>query len=266
MKGGLAVALRLAAAVSEPTRDVTYVFYDCEEVEQSRNGLARLQRERPDRLMADLAVLMEPTGGVVEAGCQGTMRVEVVAAGRRAHSARSWMGENAIHAAGEILVRLNRYGPRKPVIDGLEFHEGLNAVFVSGGVAGNVIPDRCTVTVNYRFAPDITTEYAEGWLRDFFDGFDVTVVDSAPGALPGLDRTAAAAFVDAVGAADSVRPKFGWTDVARFAAEGIAAVNYGPGDPSLAHTAAEHVADAEIVQCEDRLRAWLAPTLASVNR
>jgi succinyl-diaminopimelate desuccinylase len=245
---------------------VTYLFYDGEEVEQSRNGLARLQRERPERLAADLAVLMEPTGCAVEAGCQGTMRVEVVAGGRRSHSARSWMGDNAIHAAGEILARLSRYQPRKPVIDGLEFHEGLNAVFVSGGVAGNVIPDKCTVTVNYRFAPDVTPERAESWLRDYFDGFDVTVVDSAPGALPGLNRAAAAAFVDAIGAADDVRPKFGWTDVARFAAEGIPAVNYGPGDPSLAHTAAEHVAEAEIVQCEDRLRAWLASTLVSVNR
>jgi succinyl-diaminopimelate desuccinylase len=257
MKGGLAVALRLAAGIPEPARDVTYVFYDCEEVEQSRSGLARVQRQHPEWLAADFAVLMEPTDCRIEAGCQGTMRIEVMATGLRAHTARSWMGANAIHAAGEIVDRLVRFEPRRPVIDGLEYREGLNAVRISGGVAGNVIPDQCTVTVNYRFAPDRTSEQAELWLRDFFDGFDVTVVDSAAGALPGLDRPAAAAFVEAVGGGTPARPKFGWTDVARFAAAGMPAVNYGPGNPSLAHTADEQVAEADIVRCEDRLRAWL---------
>jgi succinyl-diaminopimelate desuccinylase len=255
MKGGVAVGLHLAATVVEPVRDVTYLFYECEEVEEERNGLNRLSRERPDLLAADFAVLMEPSDGVVEAGCQGTLRVEVTTYGERAHSARSWMGSNAIHAAGEILRRLEGYEPRRPVIDGLTYHEGLNAVFVSGGVAGNVVPDRCVVTVNHRFAPDRTEEEALAFLRAFFDGYDVVVTDSAPGARPGLSVPAAAAFVEAVGG--GVNPKFGWTDVARFSALGVPAVNYGPGDPVYAHKQDEHVPVDQVVAVADRLRQWL---------
>jgi succinyl-diaminopimelate desuccinylase len=181
--------------------------------------------------------------------------VEVRASGARAHSARSWRGVNAIHAAGDILDRLNGYEPRRPVIDGLEFHEGLNAVAIHGGVAGNVIPDECVVEVNYRFAPDRSEEQALAFVQDFFEGYDVTLTDTAPGALPGLDRPAAKAFVDAVGG--SPNPKFGWTDVARFTVLGVPAVNYGPGDPMLAHTREEHVPVADIERCEQQLRAWL---------
>ncbi len=255
MKGGVAVALRLAATVAEPVRDVTYVFYEAEEVEERFNGLRRLAETRPDLLAGDFAVLMEPSGAGVEAGCQGTLRAEVRTVGRRAHSARSWLGENAIHAAGEVLDRLRAYVPREPEIDGLRYHEGLNAVLVSGGVAGNVIPDACTVTVNYRFAPDRSEVEAAAHVREVFAGFEVDVVDVAPGALPGLGHPAAEAFVAAVGG--GVRPKFGWTDVARFSALGMPAVNYGPGDPSLAHTREEYVETAQLVDCEERMRSWL---------
>jgi len=256
MKAGLAVALRLAAGISEPTRDVTYVFYDGEEVEESRNGLRRLQLTHPQWLAADFAVLMEPSGATVEGGCQGTVRAEVRAGGHRAHSARSWLGVNAIHAAGEILERLRGYDPRGVVIDTLEYREGLNAVFVRGGVAGNVIPDEAVVTVNYRFAPDRTLAQAADHVRAVFDGFEVTIMDGAAGALPGLSRPAAAAFVAAVGKAP--RPKFGWTDVARFTEMSVPAVNYGPGDPNLAHTREEFVQEAEILECEQRMLSWLA--------
>jgi succinyl-diaminopimelate desuccinylase len=253
MKGGVAVGLRLAAALVEPTRDVTYVFYDGEEVEESRNGLRRLQLQHPDWLAADFAVLMEPSGATVEGGCQGTLRADVVVGGRRAHSARSWLGVNAIHEAGLVLDRLRAYPPRLVTIDGLEYHEGLNAVQVSGGVAGNVIPDECVVSVNFRFAPDRSV--AED-VRSVFTGYEVRVTDAAPGALPGLDRPAAAAFVAAIG--KEPRPKFGWTDVARFTELGVPAVNYGPGDPNLAHTREEYVPEAEIVECEERMLAWLS--------
>jgi succinyl-diaminopimelate desuccinylase len=256
MKSGVAVALRLAAGLPEPSRDVTYVFYDCEEVEAERNGLLRLSRARPELLAADFAVLMEPTGALVEGGCQGTMRAQIRLAGERAHSARSWMGHNAIHDAGPLLDILRRYEPRQPVVDGLAFHEGLNAVAISGGVAGNVIPDECTVTVNYRFAPDRDVDAAAGHLREVFAGWDVCVTDAAGGARPGLDRPAAASFVAAMGG--QPRAKFGWTDVARFDALGIPAVNYGPGNSLVAHARHEHVALAEIEQCESRMRAWLA--------
>ncbi|MBC6457814.1 succinyl-diaminopimelate desuccinylase [Actinomadura sp. HBU206391] len=255
MKSGLAVLLRLAVTLPEPTRDVTYVVYDCEEIEAERNGLRRLARTRPELLKADFAVLMEPTSAQVEGGCQGTMRVEVRAAGERAHSARAWMGSNAIHNAGAILDVLRAYEPAGPVVDGLEYHEGLNAVFVRGGVAGNVIPDECVVTVNYRFAPDKSVDEAEAYLRDLFGAFEVSVTDAAPAARPGLDHPAAAAFVKAIGG--KAKAKLGWTDVARFAELGIPAVNYGPGEPTLAHTKGEYVEIPRIFACEDRMRTWL---------
>ena len=255
MKSGVAIQLRLAAALGSPVRDVTYVFYDCEEVEAERNGLGRLSRDEPGLLAGDFAVLLEPTSGVVEGGCQGTLRADVAAAGERAHSARAWMGRNAIHEADGILRVLRDYQPRRPDVDGLAYREGLNAVAVSGGVAGNVIPDLCTVTVNFRFAPDLSPDQAADHVREVFDGWPVTVLDVAPGARPGLDRPAAASFVAAVGGVP--RAKLGWTDVARFAAFGIPAVNYGPGEPELAHTKGEYVEIPKIAACEDRLRNWL---------
>jgi succinyl-diaminopimelate desuccinylase len=255
MKGGVAVALQLAATVAEPVRDVTYVFYEAEEIAARFNGLGRLARERPELLAGDFAILMEPSVASVEAGCQGTMRVDVVTRGERAHAARSWTGHNAIHDAAEVLVRLRDYEPRRVVIDGLEYRDGLNAVGIRGGVAGNVVPDLATVTVNYRFAPDRSEDEALAHLREVFDGFELTVTDSAPGALPGLDQPAAAAFVETLGA--EPRPKFGWTDVAQFTQLGIPAVNYGPGDPIYAHKQDEHVPVAHLRSVEDALRRWL---------
>jgi succinyl-diaminopimelate desuccinylase len=256
MKSGVAVQLRLAAALASPVMDVTYVFYDCEEVEAERNGLLRLSRDAPELLAGDFAVLLEPTGGVVEGGCQGTLRAAITAAGERAHSARAWMGRNAIHEAAGILQVLRAYQPRTPEVDGLTYREGLNAVAISGGIAGNVIPDSCVVTVNFRFAPDRTAGQAADHVRELFAGWPVTVLDTAPGARPGLDRPAAASFVAAVGGAP--RAKLGWTDVARFAELGIPAVNYGPGEPEVAHSRGEYVEIAKIAECEARMRAWLA--------
>ncbi|AEW96351.1 MULTISPECIES: succinyl-diaminopimelate desuccinylase [Streptomycetaceae] len=255
MKSGVAVQLRLAATVPAPNRDLTFVFYDAEEIAAEFNGLKRLAEHRPEWLAGDFAVLLEPTSAQVEGGCQGTMRVRVETTGRRAHSARSWLGENAIHAAAPVLARLAAYTPRQVEIDGLTYREGLNAVLIEGGHAGNVIPDACAVTVNYRFAPDRGEREALAHVREVFDGFTVVLTDSAPGALPGLSHPAAAAFTAAVGGEPAA--KAGWTDVARFAALGIPAVNYGPGDPKLAHTREEHVRTADVLACEERLRRWL---------
>jgi succinyl-diaminopimelate desuccinylase len=256
MKSGVAVQLRLAASLTDPRRDVTYVFYDGEEVEAERNGLLRLSRNSPDLLDGDLAVLLEPTDGRIEGGCQGTMRAEVMARGKRAHSARSWNGLNAIHQAGAILDVLRAYVPREPEVDGLTYHEGLNAVYISGGVAHNVIPDECVVTVNYRWAPDRTVEEAQQHLREVFGEWEVEFSDWAAGARPGLTDPAAASLLAVVGG--TPRAKFGWTDVARFAELGMPAVNYGPGDPEIAHSRAEHVPAAQIAEVEDRLRRWLS--------
>ncbi len=255
MKAGDAVILRLAACVTEPNRDITFILYEAEEIESEFNGLRLLAESDPDLMAADFAILMEPSDAIVEAGCQGTLRADVRTTGERAHSARSWRGVNAIHGAAEILNRLADYDPRQPVIDGLTYRDGLNAVGISGGVAGNVIPDECVISVNYRFAPDRSANEAEAFVHDFFKGYDVSVMDVAPGALPGLSHPAAAAFVAAVGG--EVKPKFGWTDVSRFSALGVPAVNFGPGDPMFAHKGDEHVRMADIVSCEQQLRTWL---------
>jgi succinyl-diaminopimelate desuccinylase len=260
MKSGVAVMLRVAhlvgAGTLDPRVDLTWVFYDCEEIEASRNGLGRLARTAPEVLGADLAVLLEPTDGVVEGGCQGTLRVAVRTEGVRAHSARSWLGHNAIHAAAPVLTRLADYEPRVVSVDGLTYREGLNAVGIAGGVAGNVIPDECTVTVNYRFAPDRSTDDALAHVRDVFHDFAVEVTDSAPGARPGLGSPIAASFVEAVGG--EARAKLGWTDVARFGELGIPAVNFGPGDPNLAHKPEEHVSVQQVLDVEAALVRFLA--------
>lgn len=257
MKGGVAVQLHLAATLPDPIRDVTYVFYDNEEVEAARNGLRRLAEHHPEWIAGDFAVLLEPTDGTVEGGCQGTMRVAVTTRGTAAHSARSWMGHNAIHDAGRVLSRLGSYLAREVAVDGLTFREGLNAVGIHGGIAGNVIPDHCEVTVNYRFAPDRSVADAEAHLREVFEGFEVEVLDAAGGARPGLDHPAAAAFVAAIG--QQPKPKFGWTDVARFSALGVPAVNFGPGDPLLAHRDDERCPAAQVTGCAEALRRWLSP-------
>ncbi|MFI1992662.1 succinyl-diaminopimelate desuccinylase [Actinoplanes sp. NPDC020271] len=256
MKAGVAVMLQLAAVLTAPRYDVTYVFYDHEEVAAALNGLGRLVRNHPEWLAGDFAILGEPSDGTVEGGCQGTMRVKITVPGVAAHAARSWRGSNAIHSAGGVLDILRAYEPRQPIVDGLQYHEGLNAVKIEGGIAGNVIPDLCTIFVNYRFAPDRDTDAAEAHLREVFAGFELEVTDRAPGARPGLDRPAAKEFVELVGRAPQA--KLGWTDVSRFASLGIPAVNYGPGDPLLAHTDEEFVPIPEIRTALRNLTTWLS--------
>lgn len=255
MKAGVAVQLKLAAELAEPRVDLTWMWYDHEEVDADLNGLTRLAATRPDLFAGDFAILGEPSNGAVEGGCNGNLRALVHTRGVRAHSARAWVGENAIHAAAPILARLAEYRPREVAVEGLVYREGLNAVRIDGGVAGNVIPDHCVVEVNYRFAPSRTAAEATAHVQDVFDGFQVEVVDIAPGARPGLEAPLAQEFLRAVGA--QPRPKYGWTDVARFSALGVPAVNYGPGDPSLAHHDDERVPLRQIEDVERGLRAWL---------
>ena len=255
MKAGVAVAVKLAAELTEPTYDITWIWYDNEEVASELNGLGRLAAQSPELLHGDFAILGEPSNSTVEGGCNGTLRVEVRTQGVRAHSARAWKGENAIHKLAPALAALAEYSPATVTVDGLEYREGLSAVGISGGVAGNVIPDAATLTVNYRFAPDKSVEQALAHVQEVFAGFEVVVTDSAEGARPGLTAALAQDFVAAVGA--EPLPKYGWTDVARFSALGIPAVNFGPGDPSLAHTDDERVLTSQIVECERALRSWL---------
>ena len=256
MKAGVAVQLKLAVELSEPNVDVTWVFYDHEEVEASLNGLGRISRNRPELLESSFAVLCEPSSAQVEGGCNGTMRVEVITRGVKAHSARPWMGKNAVHEAADILARLDANEPVSVEVDGLEYRESLNAVLINGGIATNVIPDHCVVTVNYRFAPSKSEAQALAYLEEFFAGHEVVLKDAAAGARPGLDRPEAAAFVTATGS--TAKPKYGWTDVARFSALGIPAVNFGPGDPNKAHADDENVPLEQIEHCYSALKTWLS--------
>jgi len=257
MKSGLAVQLKLAAELADPRVDITWMWYDHEEVDAARNGLNRLSQSRPELFAGDFAILGEPSNGTVEGGCNGTMRAVVRTHGVRAHSARAWVGENAIHGAAPVLARLAEYRPREVEVEGLVYREGLNAVRIAGGVAGNVIPDLCEVEVNYRFAPSRSVEQAAAHLRTVFEGFEIEITDAAAGARPGLDAALAQEFLAAVDA--EAQPKYGWTDVARFSALGIPAVNFGPGDPLLAHHDEERVPIAQIEAVEQGLRAWLSP-------
>jgi succinyl-diaminopimelate desuccinylase len=256
MKGGVAVQLK-AALVAEPSRDLTFVFYEGEEIDSAYNGLLHVQQQRPELIEdADFAVLLEPTAAQVEGGCKGTLRVDVTTRGVAAHSARPWNGHNAIHDAGAVLARLTAYEPATVTVDGLEYREAMNATGIRGGIAGNVIPDACVVTVNYRYAPDKSEGEAMTHVKELFDGFEVTELDNAGGARPGLDLPAAQAFVEALGV--PVLAKQGWTDVARFSAMGIAAVNFGPGDPNLAHHDDERVPVEQLEAAEAALLRWLA--------
>jgi succinyl-diaminopimelate desuccinylase len=255
MKAGVAVQLKLAAELTAPVPDVTWIWYDHEEVGEDLNGLNRLLQQHPEELAADFAILGEPSVAGIEGGCNGNLRAEIRTYGTRAHSARGWIGVNAIHLAAPILDRLAAYEPRSVEVDGLVYREGLNAVTIHGGVAGNVIPDECVVQVNHRFAPSRSPEEAVRHVEEVFAGFEVRIVDIAAGARPGLDVPIARAFVEAVGA--EPRPKYGWTDVARFAGLGVPAVNYGPGDPLKAHADDEYVPVDQIRAVEEGLRAWL---------
>ena len=255
MKAGVAVQLSLAVELTNPAYDITWMWYDHEEVDASQNGLARLARNHPEFFVGDFAILGEPSNSTVEGGCNGTIRVDVTARGVRAHSARSWAGDNAIHRLAPALAVLSAYQPRSVEVEGLVYREGLNAVGVSGGVATNVVPDEATLHVNYRFAPSRSAEEAIQHVTELFADFDVRVVDRSEGARPGLTSAIARDFVAAVGAEPT--PKYGWTDVARFSAMGIPAVNFGPGDATLAHADDERVAVSQIVECELALRKWL---------
>ncbi|WP_256837951.1 succinyl-diaminopimelate desuccinylase [Ornithinimicrobium faecis] len=257
MKGGVAVQLRLAAELTAPSRDITFVFYDAEEIADEHNGLARLARTHPDLLAADFAVLLEPTDDAIEGGCNGYVTVLVHTRGTAAHSARPWMGHNAIHDVADVLARIERGQLPDADVDGLTYRQSLSAVGISGGIADNVIPDHAVVTVNLRFAPQWTQDQAVSYLvDDVFAGLETEIIDRSAGARPGLDRPAAAAFIEALGL--PVRAKLGWTDVARFSALGIPAVNFGPGEAQFAHADDERCRVDQIVAAEASLRRWLA--------
>jgi len=256
MKGGVAVMLKLASELVNPRYDISWIFYDNEEVDSSKNGLGRLAQNHPELLKGEFAILCEPTSALVEGGCNGTLRALIRTKGVKAHSARPWMGENAIHKATPILEKLSSFEPQTIAVDGLDYRESLNAVSIKAGIAGNVIPDLCEVEINYRFAPSKNAQAAKAQIEELFTGFEIEFVDVAEGARPGLDTELARQFLAAT--ATTARPKYGWTDVARFSGLGIPAINFGPGDPSLAHADNENLPVGHLFDVEKGLRSWLS--------
>ena len=249
MKGGLACFFEIAKTVTDPTVDLTFVFYAREEVAQEHNGLLELFAERPELLEGDCAILGEPTDGAIEAGCQGTLRFEVTFAGARAHTARPWMGRNAVHRMSGALGAVASYEARRPLIDGCQFIESLQVVHVEGGVAGNVVPDRAMMRIHHRYAPDRSVDEAEAWVRSVLaehldDDDTVEVIDRTLGCPPSLEHPLLQRLRDDT--RTEVRAKLGWTDVARFAEHGMPATNFGSGDPTIAHTKHEHLERASI--------------------
>lgn len=276
MKASDAVFLYMAATLTNPSVDITYVWYDHEEVVAEKNGLRKLALAHPDWITANFAIIGEPTSCAIEGGCNGTMRFDVITHGVAAHSARAWMGKNAIHAAAEVLNRLNAYEPQLINVDGLDYQEGLNATLISGGKGTNVIPDECRIHINYRFAPDKTLAEAKTLMMGeqpraelgqgpakaqggVFEGFDIEMKDESPSARPGMNNPLVGSLVNLVRARTGSEPKakLGWTDVARFAALGVPAVNLGAGDPLLAHKHDEQVPMIELTTLTDILCTWL---------
>ncbi|MFM8211871.1 MAG: succinyl-diaminopimelate desuccinylase [Actinomycetes bacterium] len=255
MKSGIAVALKLASEITSSNFDITYLFYESEEIETKFNGLELITKQQKDLLNCDFAILMEPTNGILEVGCQGSLRFEVSTSGKRSHSARWWNGENAIHKTNKILEILNNYKSREPEIDGYKFREGLQAVKINGGIAGNVVPDSVSVSINHRFAPDTSIDQATTNMKNLFKDFNFLLVDAANAAPTGLSNPVIKDFVSSIG--KSIAPKFGWTDVARFANNGIPAINFGPGDPNLAHHPDEKVLISQINDVYESLKKWL---------
>ena len=252
MKGGIAIMLSLALNVPDSAVDMTYVFYAREEVAHKHNGLLEIEASQPELLIADLAILGEPTSGNIEAGCQGTMRFTLELKGERAHTARPWMGRNAIHRLSGVLTAIEDYESRNPVIEGCQYREALQVVKVEGGIAGNVVPDSTTLTINHRVAPDRSLDIAEKEIRDLLEPFmepadELKVVDAAPPAKPGLSNPILASMIESHQL--NVQAKLGWTDVAFFDQKGIPAANFGPGDATLAHTSNEQVERSSIDQC-----------------
>ena len=265
MKSGDAVylhAFATLAASQELQRDLTLIMYECEEIAAEFNGLRHLSESHPELLTGDVALLGEPSGNVIEAGCQGSIRLRLTAHGTRAHSARAWLGDNAVHKLAPVLSRIAAYEPQTVDIDGLAYREGLNVVWLEAGVATNTLPDEAVLRVNFRFAPNRSADEAMAHFRevlglDEFAAEDLTVEveDVSPGALPGLHASAAKELVAV--AADVVKPKFGWTDVARFSALGIPAVNFGPGDPAYCHKKDEQIPVECITALWEDLRRYL---------
>jgi succinyl-diaminopimelate desuccinylase len=258
MKGGLAVMVALLEdeSVRNGPFDVIGVFYDAEEGPAAGNGLERVLDEAPLLLASEFAVVMEPTDGELQLGCQGTINARVEFHGVSAHSARPWLGENAITKAGSWLAVMHERGWRDVEVAGLTFKETFAVTLADGGVAANMIPPRFVLNLNHRYPPDRSVEEAEAMVREACAAADsVEIVDRAmaapiPEDNPHLGRLR--------GLVSTVSAKTAWTDVARLAARGLPAVNYGPGEVAQAHKQDESAPAATLEQCFGVMKEFLA--------
>jgi succinyl-diaminopimelate desuccinylase len=254
MKGGLAVMIHLIEALG-PDR-VACVFYAGEEGPLSGNQLGQILTDASWLVAASAGIVLEPTNQALEAGCQGSINADVTFTGEPAHSARPWLGDNAITKAGEFLTFMRGLEPELHVVNGLEFKEVMSVTTAQGGVARNVIPAGFVMNVNYRFAPDRNPESAVERLLEVCAGGDrVEITDVAPAGSVNVDHPLFRSLIENSGAA--VFGKQGWTDVAQLSAVGIPAINFGPGEPSLAHKPGESVRIADLHWAHDSLLAVL---------
>ena len=258
MKAGDAVMLGVLERcdVDQARFDLAVVFYDAEEGPQERNGLRRLLRELPWLSAARLAILLEPTALKVELGCIGSINAEVRVRGKSAHSARPWLGVNAVERAASWLAEVTRV-PVTPVrVDGIEYRETLQVTTLHAGGARNVVPDELVANLNYRFPPDRDLEAAEARLRSFVPAeFEFQVVDRAAPGRVCADSEDVSEFVRRFGA--EVAGKQGWTDVAQFTAAGVPAFNFGPGIPELAHQSDEYCPVENLERACGQLEAFI---------
>jgi succinyl-diaminopimelate desuccinylase len=255
MKGAVAVMLELALARPATTLDLGYVLFPREELPFGESALTPLLEREPGLREADLVVVMEPTANAIHAGCLGNVNATWTFHGRSGHSARPWLADNAIHRAAEGIRAVAQVEPIPHDFDGLRFTEVVSVTRIASGIAGNVIPGEAVATVNYRYAPGRSAADAETWLRDLCDPYGTLVIEgNAPSAPVAVGNPLAQRLIATGDLA--VEAKQAWTPVAEFAAAGVDAVNFGPGDPAQAHAREEHVGIDALVRCYETLEAF----------
>lgn len=256
MKSGVAIMLALIAEIDIPS---TFVFYEAEEIQADLSGLLKIQKFDPKLLQGQWAILLEPTNAELELGCQGTVSVKAIFNGKRAHSARPWMGENAIHKSAKTLAKAVESSESQPKLEvqGLTYSATLQVTTMSAGIARNVIPDRCEFVINHRYTPDVSAKEAQDYVVNEIcsDADEIEIVDNTPGAMPALDHPLVAFAREQN---REVLAKVAWTDVARFYEFGVGALNCGPGDATYAHRADEHIEIIKLEETYEFLKSFLS--------
>ena len=253
MKGGISIILH---SLVEENQDIIGVFYTAEEGPYEMNGLGDLMPTILSNKNLEFSIILEPTNCEIELGCLGTLNANIKLKGIAAHSARPWVGENPIYKIGDISKKVSDNEITLLDIEGLEFKQVLSITKVSSGIANNVIPDEAILNINFRFSPEMTNDDAQNFINNMFSEFgEIEITSSSEGAMPNIENSNIKNFISSTGL--SPNPKQAWTDIARFYSHGIASVNFGPGDPLLAHTADEHVSKKQLLESYELLMNFL---------